>query len=201
METEPDYSAAMDLGLERLKSDLSPRLLYHSFSHTQDDVLVAARKFALYAHLDQTDLKLLEVAAVFHDTGFLFTVQGHEQRGAELAQELLPGFGFTDWQIERVCGMIMATRLPQTPHNLCEELLADADLDVLGREDFLARNSLLREEIALQGKTFTDYQWFSTQLKFLESHSYFSEAARNIRGEGKLRNIEHLRQKMEASIG
>lgn len=199
LKIDPDYSSAIDLGLARLQNGLSPRLLYHSFRHTQDDVLVAARNFALFSQLDEADTRLLEVAAVFHDTGFLFSAEGHEQKGADFARELLPGFGFSDHQMERICNMIMATRLPQTPHNLCEELLADADLDVLGRDDFIERNMLLREEIALQGKHFTDQQWFSSQLKFVESHSYFSEAARTLRGPGKLKNIALLRQSLEVS--
>ena len=32
--------------------------------------------------------------------------------------------------------MIMATRLPQSPHGLLQEILADADLDVLGSAVF-----------------------------------------------------------------
>jgi predicted metal-dependent HD superfamily phosphohydrolase len=194
---QPDYNAALCYALNRLESELSPDFLYHSFTHTRDDVLVAVRKFAEHTKLSDIEVHLLEIAAVFHDIGFIFMVTGHEQRGAELAQEILPGFGFSQGQIEQIYHMIMATRLPQCPRNLLEELLADADLDVLGREDFLVRNDLLRQEIARLGKISTDEQWYCSQLKFLEAHSYFSDAARKVRGEGKQKNIDFLKQKID----
>lgn len=194
---QPDYNAALRYALSRLENELSPDYLYHSFVHTRDDVLAATRKLGEISQLTPDDMHLLEIAAVFHDIGFIFMVAGHEQRGAELAQEILPGFGFSKDQIERIYHMIMSTRLPQSPKNLLEELLADADLDVLGREDFLARNDLLRQEIARLGKVFTDEQWYGSQLKFLENHSYFSDAARKVRGEGKQKNIALLKQKLE----
>jgi len=198
--SKPDFTTALNYAFSRLESELSPDLFYHSFSHTRDDVLVAARRFAKLSLVNDSDFQLLEVAAAFHDIGFLFQSTGHEKRGADLVREVLPGFGFTPQQIERIYHMIMATRLPQSPHNLLEELLTDADLDVLGREDFLVRNDLLRQEIARAGKTFTDEQWYEAQLKFLEGHSYFSEAARRVRGEGKRKNIGLLRQKLEVAV-
>lgn len=196
---KPDFNAAINYALSRLENELSPQFLYHSFTHTRDDVLVAARKFAKRSQLSATDRHLLEVGAVFHDIGFLYLTNGHEQRGAELAQEILPGFGFSNPQIEQISSMILATRLPQSPCNLLEELLADADLDVLGRDDFLERNELLRQEIALAGKTFSDEQWYAQQLKFLESHTYFSEAARHVRGKGKNKNINLLKNRLETA--
>lgn len=196
---QPEFNAALEYALARLQTELSPQFLYHSCTHTKDDVLVAARRFAELSRVNGTDLHLLEIAAVYHDLGFLYIINGHEQRGAELAQEVLPGFGFSQQQIEAIYNMIMATRLPQSPHNLLEELLADADLDVLGREDFLVRNDLLRQEIAGLGKTFSDEQWYGSQLKFLESHAYFTEAARRIRGDGKQKNIALLRNKLVAA--
>jgi predicted metal-dependent HD superfamily phosphohydrolase len=193
---QPDFNAALNYAFSRLENELSGQFFYHSFSHTREDVLLAARNFAHLSYINDIDLHLLEIAAAFHDIGFLFTVEGHELRGAELAREVLVSFGLNENQIEQICNMILATRLPQSPKNMLEELLADADLDVLGREDFLIRNDLLRQEIAGQGKTYTDEQWFTSQLKFMESHNYFSEAARRLRGEGKKKNIALLRQKL-----
>lgn len=198
---QPDYQAAIDYALVRLEKELPAHFLYHSFAHTRDDVLVAIRRFAEIMQLGQDDLHLLEVGAVFHDLGFLYQTAGHEQRGADLAAEVLPGYGFSADQARRVSSMIMATRLPQNPQNLLEELLADADLDVLGREDFMARNDLLRQELGLMGTAFTDEKWYSSQLKFLETHTYFSEAARQVRGAGKVKNIAQISAKLKAITG
>ena len=34
----------------------------------------------------------------------------------------LPEYGYSTGQIDRICGMIMATQIPQTPHNKLEEI-------------------------------------------------------------------------------
>jgi len=89
--------------------------------------------------------------------------------------------------------MIMATQLPQSPRTPLEEILADADLDVLGRENYWQRSADLREELAGSGTQLDDERWFASQLKVLRSHRYWTAAARALRDKGKKRNIEGLR--------
>jgi uncharacterized protein len=88
--------------------------------------------------------------------------------------------------------MIMATRLPQTPHTLLECILADADLDVCGRDDFLVLNRCLRAELAASGSASSDHEWYSSQLSFLRAHHYWTAAARASRDEVKHTNIAAL---------
>jgi uncharacterized protein len=88
--------------------------------------------------------------------------------------------------------MVMATKLPQSPQSLLEELLADADLDVLGRSNFFARNQDLRDELARQGSKMSDEQWYSSQLQFLKAHRYRTTGARTLRDDGKKANCTAL---------
>lgn len=55
---------------------------------------------------------------------------GHEFEGCLIARTALPGFGYTGEDI-MICGMIMATKIPQSPTNILEEIICDADLDYL----------------------------------------------------------------------
>jgi uncharacterized protein len=87
----------------------------------------------------------------------------------------------------------MATRLPQSAHTLPEKILADADLDVLGRRDFFVRNQVLRAELAESGTVFSDETWLNGQLDLVSNHRYFTASARRMRYEGKLKNIEKLK--------
>ncbi len=103
---------------------------------------------------------------------------------------MLPGFGYRHEQIEMIADMIMATKLPQSPHTLLEAILADADLDILGREDFLHWSQALRAELAVYGTPMTDAEWYSYQLRFLQDHRYFTTAARALRDAGKQHNVE-----------
>src|SRR5436309_16127441 len=72
----------------------------------------------------------------------------HERASAQIAAAILPNYGYTPAHIQAICGMIMATKLPQAPHTLLEQIVADADLDVLGRPDFVTRNQDLHTELA-----------------------------------------------------
>lgn len=121
---------------------------------------------------------------------------GHEVVGARIASEVLPGFGYSEEQIQIVKGIIMATVVPQSPKTILEQIMADADLDVLGRDDFMLRNGNLRRELAFFGQKFTDIQWFSGQLKFIESHSYFTATARKLRNKVQTKNVAELKKKL-----
>lgn len=193
----PDYERAVQYALSRLEEELAPELTYHNLFHTRDDVLPAVRRLTTLAGIGEDERRLLEIAAVYHDLGFLVGRQEHERAGAEIAAQVLPGFGLTPEQVATIQGMIMATRLAQSPHTPLEEILADADLDVLGREDFLSRSQALQAEVATLGTPIPDKDWYSRQLKFLQGHRYFTAAARTLRDEGKQRNIAAL----EALLG
>jgi uncharacterized protein len=178
---QPDFEQAKHYALERLERELPTHLLYHSVAHTRDDVVPAAERLAALMGVNGETLLLLRTAAYFHDIGFVVQPASHEDISARIATEVLPGFDYSPAQIQMIAGMIMATRLPQSPHNLLEEIMADADLDVLGRDDFFPRHDALRAELAVSGRPMTDEQWYSVQLKFIQAHRYWTAAARTLR--------------------
>ena len=187
---QSNFEHARAYALRRLEHELPATLTYHSLAHTRDDVAPATLRLAALAGVCGEQRMLLHTAAYYHDIGFVVQRADHEAIGARIAAETLPGFGYTSRQVEIIHGMIMATRLPQSPHNLLEQLMADADLDALGRADFPARNQALRDELAAYGDRWDDLEWYREQLCFLESHSYWTDAARQVRGEQKRRNVE-----------
>lgn len=190
--SQPDYDGAIAHALERLRNELPPTLFYHSAWHTEGDVLPAARRLARLAGVTQSELGLLEVATAYHDIGHIRGSVHHEAFGVEMMAEALPRYGFAPPQIERVASLIMATRMPQSPGNNLERLLADADLDVLGRADFLDTSKALRQELMALGKPRGWRQWLKSQLRFLRAHRYFTEFARALREDGKQQNIAML---------
>lgn len=184
-----DATGAIAYALGRLATELAPELTYHNLFHTQDDVLPAIRRLAALTGVNAEETTLLEVAAAYHDLGYLVQREEHERAGVEIAGLILPGFGFGPEQVAAIQGMILATRLPQTPRNLLEALMADADLDVLGRPDSLPRAEALREELTACGHATTNAEWCASQLDFMRGHHYFTPAARSLRDAGKARAI------------
>ncbi len=190
--SQPDYDAAIAHVLDRLRRELSPQLTYHDLWHTKHDVLPAVARLGAISGLPAHDIRLLEVAAAYHDSGFLVTYEEHERAGIKIVRHTLPQFGFREQEIAQIAGLIRATRLPQSPQNYLQELLVDADLDVLGRDDFFDRNELLRQELALLDGAVPWREWQKQQIQFLQQHTYFTPVARDLRDDGKRRHIHTI---------
>lgn len=187
------YQPIYDHVTGKLLQGLSPRLIYHSINHTLD-VLEQVQLIAEREKINHDEnLFLLKVAALYHDSGFLFIYAGHEAKGCEIAKEELPLFGLKTLQIDKICGMIMATKIPQTPGNNLEEIICDADLDYLGRNDFeMISNNLFKE--FLDFGFVKDYsQWMKLQVKFFESHHYFTNSSQQLRNPVKMARLEKLK--------
>lgn len=136
MVNQPDWERTQEYVLTRLSKELAPDLTYHNVHHTRDDVLPAAEWLAAESQLDEEGTLLLCTAALYHDTGYLERYFRNELIAVRIAQETLPDFGFSLGQIDRIGKIIAATQLPQSPSSFLQELICDADLDSLGREDF-----------------------------------------------------------------
>jgi uncharacterized protein len=187
---QSNFEQARAYALQRLERELPAALTYHSLEHTRDDVAPATLRLAAIAGVSGEQRILLHTAAYYHDIGFVIQRIDHEAISAKIAAETLPSFGYSPAQIEIIHGMIMATKLPQSPRTVLEQLMADADLDALGRTDFITRNQALRDELAFYGAHWDDLAWAQEQLYFVGSHQYWTDAARQVRGEQKRRNIE-----------
>jgi hypothetical protein len=79
-------------------------------------------------------------------------------------------------------------------------IVVDADLDVLGRDDFWLRNEDLRAELSLNGHQMSDEEWYRNQLQFLESHEYYTDRARKLRQKGKQTHIEELKRRLDLAV-
>lgn len=177
--------------LNRLKNELSPKLTYHSLEHT-NDVLNAANLIAKEESVSSYENDLISTAALFHDAGFIYQVNEHEERSCEIAKEILPSYNYTVEEIEIICGMIMATKIPQSPKNKLEEIICDADLDYLGRDDYWTIAENLYKEFLFLKIVESDEQWQKIQESFLSKHNYFTEFSLKNRNPQKQENFKKL---------
>ncbi|MFT3935835.1 MAG: HD domain-containing protein [Chitinophagaceae bacterium] len=156
-----------------LTKKLLPCYLYHNLEHTLY-VLEQVKTIGEWESCNPKEIALLEAAALWHDTGFINTSTNHEKESCQLAIENLPAFGFSKEDITTICGMIMATKMPQSPHNKLEEIIADADLAYLGAPGVEEKATALCKELQCFNAGFTNQQWQKTQLSFLKAHQYFT---------------------------
>ncbi|OJV14404.1 MAG: phosphohydrolase [Dyadobacter sp. 50-39] len=184
--------------LGQLESRLDRTLFYHGIHHTLDVVQASAEIAALEGITDGESLALLRTAAFYHDSGFMATYQGHEEAGCTLARAVLPGFGYSTAQIDTICGMIMATRIPQSPKNALERIICDADLDYLGRDDFESIAATLFEELKARDMIDDIPAWDAVQVKFLEAHCYWTSSQQTRRDTAKQRHLLQLKNTARA---
>jgi uncharacterized protein len=187
------YEKTKNFIIDKLSRELPSNLYYHGVHHALD-VLGAAEQLGLQEKISDHELELVRVAVLFHDSGFIQGAKNHEQTGCELAKKNLPVFGYTNEEIDTICGMIMATAYPQKPKNHLEEIVCDADLDYLGRDDFFTIGNTLLKEMNTNGSVTTEDDWNKLQESFLGSHHYFTETANRLRNKKKQEHLEKIRQ-------
>lgn len=177
--------------LGELQARLPKNLYYHGVHHTQD-VISAAERLGQQHGLDTHEFHLLLVAALFHDSGFIFSYEDHEEMGCKFAQEVMPQFGYDPEFIDQTCELIRITKTPQQPQTLVAQLLCDADLDYLGREDYgyIAEN--LFNELKAYGHKLDENEWIAKQIDFLHKHRFFVNAD-PARIKTKQTNMERLK--------
>jgi predicted metal-dependent HD superfamily phosphohydrolase len=185
--------------IQRLREGLDPRLTYHNLAHTLD-VLDQALRIALAENIkDPRQLLLIRVAALFHDTGFLYVYRGHEDTSCEIMEEAVKGTDLTSAEVEQIRGMIQATKIPQSPTNLMEQIICDADLDYLGREDFPIISNNLKKEFLEYGVIKQDADWDPLQISFFEKHRYFTRSSNEIRAPKKMERLALLKEDISRS--
>ena len=189
------FKKAIDFILNRLVNELPQHLSYHNMHHAWD-VYTAAAMIGKQEGISVMDTKLLLTAASYHDAGFLKAAVGHEEESCRIAANTLPAFGYKSAEIEKICGLIRATKIPQFPKNHLEETLADADLDYLGRDDFFSTGHLLFNEMLLSGVVNNEEEWNRVQVRFMESHHYFTQTSVNLRSAKKEQHFKQVKAKL-----
>ena len=114
-----------------------------------------------------------------------------------MAGETLPKCGYSKRDIKKIQKLIMATQLSQKPSNILEQIICDADLYCLGGEEYFPVSDSYRRELADYGKGYNDQDWYALQVNFLTHHQYFTDAARQLRDEGKQKNLARVKEMLE----
>ena len=172
------------------------KFAYHNLSHT-GAVVSNAAKIASHYQLGEKDVFIITAAAWFHDTGYFSGGPAdHEIRGADMAAGYLKEIGIDDETIQAVQQCIVATRMPQSPKNLKEQIICDADLYHFGTDHFAEWNKLMRKEVEWRlGKKIAKNDWRKNSVLFMESHQYQTDYGRELLQDKKNQNLKELKKK------
>ena len=182
--------------LATLEGSLPAHLSYHSLSHTID-VANVCDAYIKYYKIDEPHAKLIRIAAIGHDFGYIISPVDHEERSIKALSQVLPEI-LNKEEIDLVNGMIRATKVPQVTENLYEEIVADADLDYLGRTDYDVLSEGLYREFQYYKVVNNQKEWLDLQIKFLKNHKFHTPFAQEHRKPLKLQKLMELKVKREA---
>jgi len=172
-----------------LQNELKESLKYHNYDHTVW-VVEATWEIAKHLQLSTDEIELLLVAAWFHDTGHRLQALNHEDEIQVIAQNFLEKIALDPHKIHLINGCIRATKMPQNPQNLYEQIICDADLSHLGRADFAEKSELLRQEWQVQfQKEIPQLDFCFQNIQFLKNHTFFTEYGKNVFGKVEQENI------------
>jgi class 3 adenylate cyclase len=185
------FTDIQEIILDKLEKELPGYLFYHNVKHTVD-VVTEVELIGWGEGCTDEEILLLKTAGLFHDAGHTVAYDNHEYHGTIIAKEMLPKYNYSPEQIEKICAIIMSTKLPPNPTNLLEDIICDSDLDYLGRSDFIPVSNTLFEELKAQNKMGSLNDWNKMQVKFISGHQYFTKTARSLREVNKQLQIERI---------
>lgn len=187
-----NFTEAKKYILHRLETELDSNLYYHGIHHTID-VYEASVKLVELEKLNEEDKIIVETAALFHDSGFLFQYEHNEELAVHLVEEILPSFNYSTHAIETIGQIILTTKVAARPTTILEKIMSDADYDYLGRDDVFEIADTLYKELNEFGVKFSLLEWNVLQYKFLKKHRYHTQSAIELRKNKKEEYLNYIK--------
>lgn len=160
------------------KNKLDQSFLYHNHTHTER-VLRSTREIIDNTEVSESDAEVLELAALFHDTGYVNTCDGHEEESVKIATAFLKDNNVDAEKIEAINACIMDTKFKDKPHSKLGKIIRDADASHFGKKYFNEASAFLRKELEIQKiKEYSPTEWLDENIKVLsKNHQFYTDYA------------------------
>ncbi|MBR9921822.1 MAG: HD domain-containing protein [Bacteroidetes bacterium] len=192
--SNPTLEAASDYVRNFLEEKLPESYVFHNLTHTEN-VVESAQEIGHDISLTEEQLETVLLAAWFHDVGYVEGPQNHEERSCKVARAFLEDRDFPEEKIKEVEACILATRFPQNPEGLLEQVICDSDLSHLGKFVYWDRCGRIRQEMLLtNSRVMSDQEWVEFELNFMQQHDYHTEIAKGLYGGQKAKHIKQLKK-------
>lgn len=177
-----------------LKENLPSEFTYHNLIHACD-VFDAVTELGKNSGLPDEELEIIQVAAWFHDTGFIKCCLDHENKSIEIADEFLKNIRCPDKKIDRITEIIIMTEMTNIPLSLSDKIIKDADILYIGKEDFYSKCLSLKSELeSIDHKKFTESEWLYSSLNFINGTLFFTNYAKSKYEKKRQKNISRLNE-------
>lgn len=182
---------------EMFQQSNDPKLIYHNLQHTQK-VVSRAKEIADHYNLIESDMLIVNVAAWFHDTGYIAAEPAvHEEKSVQLMRDFMKEFPDEGDLVKSIEECILATKPGVKPSNLLQQVMADADTYNLGTKEFNTTNFQVYKEYTLRNGHISMQEWNKRALKFLRQHQYYTSYCKELLVETKKKNIKKIKKNIE----
>ena len=181
-----------------LTEKLPGTCLYHNLTHTRR-VLKSTKEIIDNSSFSDEDKEVLELAALLHDTGYIYHADGHEEESAKIAVEFLSGLNVDNGVIKKIEDCILATRMEATPQSELEKVIRDADASHFAKDYFQEASEFLRLELKLQNIVDKNkMKWLEGNIDLLRNeHEYYTDYAKEHWSPGKEKNIRMMEEQLD----
>jgi len=172
-----------------LNTKLNENYLFHTLQHTKETVK-AVQLIGKNSGLLEKELEFVTLAALFHDTGHIYTYDGHEEKSVQIACQFLNEHSYPLKDIDKITACILSTKMYQEPKNILEEIMKDSDIIHIGKRGSLKKGYLLRQELAnILNKTYSNLQWLEIDKNFYSSTKFYTNYVRSHYNKGRIKNL------------
>ncbi|MBT8295663.1 MAG: HD domain-containing protein [Gramella sp.] len=163
---------------ELFKEKLPNTFIYHNYQHTKR-VVKSTKELIDNSEINVKEEEPLLLAAWLHDTGYIHTYKGHEEKSVEIAEQFLKDNNATEELIGKVKKYILATKFSNIPNCLEDKIIRDADSSHFGKDYFEETSEFLRQELEIHNiKNFTNAEWLEENIMvFTEKHQFYTDYA------------------------
>jgi predicted metal-dependent HD superfamily phosphohydrolase len=188
------YDIQLNEVISRMRLELDKRYTYHTVEHTLD-VINCCEEISHAEGMTESEKLILQISALFHDTGFLLSRTNHEERSVEIFTQARVNFQLDPLHIIEIENCIRATRVPQEPQSHLEQIICDADLDYLGRTDFWPISDSLFVEMTNCGEISDAVAWKNLQVRFMTAHRFHTKFSKNRRDDQLKINLDEVKSR------
>ena len=143
--------------------------------------------------LPEDEFVALKLASLFLFTGYINDYDKPEEASCRLVNEILPGYGFRDDDIEKI-RLLITNSYAGITKTLSDKILFDSKYDYIGRVDFIRLTDKLVRELSEYGKITDRNKWIKEQITLLKEYDFFTGTAKLLRSVTNEQQVSDLKE-------
>jgi len=179
--------------IDYFRQNNDPKYLFHTLEHTLH-VVHQAEEIGKAEGLNEKQMQAVQIAAWFHDIGYLIQLEDHESHSIRMVRSFLEKYPVQPEVAEMVEACIKATKRDHEPLTLPEKVIMDADVSHLGDPDFISISKKLRKERSVcTNCEVQPLNYWKGTLAFMEGQQFYTDYALTNFQPVKLQNVEKVK--------